>query len=170
MAPIHSSYIVLFDPVRAPLPTILTTTQEYNKGFKHIKQGLSVTPYPDPATIYCQLAISDPGDDMFEDIYLDDLYVLVAELPSNSLANNNRVQVNKRISCHWLLVNHVISGNLGGLLECGVQVKMDGEEVWDDTIEVAISYAGSVGASLWSEINKDRAQVGLAHFFFVEIG
>ena len=57
MAPIHSSYIVPFNPQGAPGPTILTT----------------MTPYPDLANIYRRLAISDPGDDMFEDLYLSDL-------------------------------------------------------------------------------------------------
>jgi hypothetical protein len=33
-----------------------------------------VAPYPDPATIYHQLVIADPGDDMFEDMFLSDMY------------------------------------------------------------------------------------------------
>jgi hypothetical protein len=33
------------------------------------------SPYPDPATIYRRSAISDPEDDMFEDIYLADMWV-----------------------------------------------------------------------------------------------
>jgi hypothetical protein len=36
---------------------------------------------------------------------------------------------------------------------------MDKEEVFDETLEVAIGYAGSVGVSLWSEIKEDRAKV-----------
>jgi hypothetical protein len=74
MAPIHNSYIVPFDPLRTPGPTILTAAQEYNKMFKCLKQGLAVTPYPDLASIYRQSAISNPMDDMFEDLYLVDLY------------------------------------------------------------------------------------------------
>jgi hypothetical protein len=65
---------VPFNPLGALLPTILTAPQNYNKMFKCIKEGLAVTPYPDPATIYHWSVISNPGDDMFEDIYLDDLY------------------------------------------------------------------------------------------------
>jgi hypothetical protein len=45
-------------------------------------------------------------------------------------------------------------------LECGVQVKMDAEEVWDNAVEVAIGYTGSIGTSLWSEIKDDRTRVG----------
>jgi hypothetical protein len=36
---------------------------------------------------------------------------------------------------------------------------MDKEEVFDETLEVAIGYAGSVGTSLWSEITEDRHKV-----------
>jgi hypothetical protein len=73
MPAIPSSYIIPFDPLGNPLGTILTTTQHYNQGFKRIQRGSAVHPYPDPATIYCCLAISDPGDDMFTDIYLSDM-------------------------------------------------------------------------------------------------
>jgi hypothetical protein len=68
-----SSYIVLFDPLGNPLGTILTAAQRYNRGFKRIKRGSAVAPYPDPATIYRWLAIDCPGDDMFEDIYIGDM-------------------------------------------------------------------------------------------------
>ena len=71
----------------------------------------------------------------------------------------HRVQANKRISHHRLLSDSDMLGNLRGLLEHGVQVKMDTEEVMDDTIEVTIGYAGSIGTSLWSETKEDRAQV-----------
>jgi hypothetical protein len=74
MSSIHSSYIMPFDPLGNPLGTILTTTQRYNRGFKRILRGLAVHPYPDPATIYRQSAIADPGDDMFKDVYLGDMY------------------------------------------------------------------------------------------------
>ena len=67
--------------------------------------------------------------------------------------------VNKRISHHRLLLDHTIKGNLRGLLERGVQELMDREEVFDETLEVAVGYAGSVGTSLWSEIKEDRAKV-----------
>jgi hypothetical protein len=36
---------------------------------------------------------------------------------------------------------------------------MDREEVFDETLEVAISYAGSIGTSLRSEIKDDRTKV-----------
>jgi hypothetical protein len=75
MPAIPSSYIVLFNPLGNPLGTILTAAQRYNWGFKRIKRGSAVAPYPDPATIYHQSAISDPGDDMFEDVYMGDLWV-----------------------------------------------------------------------------------------------
>jgi hypothetical protein len=43
---------------------------------------------------------------------------------------------NKWISCHRLLVDTAIKGNLWGLLERGVQELMDREEVFDETLEV----------------------------------
>jgi hypothetical protein len=66
---------------------------------------------------------------------------------------------NKRISHHCLLVETTIKGNLRGLLERGVQDLMDKEEVFDETLEVAVGYASSVGTALWSEIKEDRAKV-----------
>jgi hypothetical protein len=72
---------------------------------------------------------------------------------------NDRVMVNKRISRHCLLVDTAIKGNLQGLLERGVQESMDKEEVFDKTLEVAVSYTGSVGTSLWSKIKEDRHKV-----------
>jgi hypothetical protein len=74
MPAIPNSYIVPFDPLGNPLGTILTATQRYNQGFKCIKRGLSTTPYPDPAIIYRRSAISNPGDNMFTDVYLSDMY------------------------------------------------------------------------------------------------
>jgi hypothetical protein len=74
MPSIPSSYIVPFDPLGNPLGTLLTTAQRYNQGFKRLLRGSAVHPYPDPATIYRRLAISDPGDDMFEDVYLGDMH------------------------------------------------------------------------------------------------
>ena len=73
MPAIPTSYIVPFDPLGNPLGTILTAAQRYNRGFKRIKQGSAVAPYPDPTTIYRQSVICDPVDDMFEDIYLGDM-------------------------------------------------------------------------------------------------
>ena len=66
---------------------------------------------------------------------------------------------NKRISRHRLLMDHMIKGNLCGLLERGVQESPDREEEFDPLLEVAVSYAGSVGTSLWSEIKEDHAKV-----------
>jgi hypothetical protein len=48
-------------------------------------------------------------------------------------------------------------------------VALDSKEVHDEVMEVAISYAGSVGTSLWSEIKEDRVLVSLAQFFFVDL-
>jgi hypothetical protein len=73
MAPSRTSYIIPFDPSGAPGPTILTAAQSFNRDFKRLCRGSAVTPYPDPANIYHHSAISDPGDDMFEDVYLRDL-------------------------------------------------------------------------------------------------
>jgi hypothetical protein len=36
---------------------------------------------------------------------------------------------------------------------------MDKEEAFDETLEVAIGYTGSVGTSLWSEIVEDQNKV-----------
>ena len=74
MPAIPTSYIVLFDPLGNPLGTILTAAQRYNRGFKRIKQGSAVAPYPNPATIYRWSALCDPADDMFEDVYLSDMW------------------------------------------------------------------------------------------------
>ena len=112
MAPICNSYIVPFDPLGAPGPTILTAAQEFNREFKLLKRGSSTNPYPDPANVYRRLALTNPGDDMFDDLYLNDLHVLVAELLGNPANRNNRIKANKRISCHRLMVDPSINGNL----------------------------------------------------------
>jgi hypothetical protein len=158
-ASIHYSYIVPFDPLGAPGPTILTTTQNYNRGFKCLKWGSVMTPYPDLAEVYCWSAIPNPGDDMFEDLWLHDMWVCRLLALCAMLMICHRVQVNKRISHHWLLHDADVLGNLRGLLERGIQVKMDSEEVRDDTVDVAIGYAGAVGTRLWSIMKEDRAQV-----------
>jgi hypothetical protein len=163
MAPIHNSYIVPFDPFGAPGPTVLTTTQGFNRMFKRLRQGSAETPYPDVASIYCQSAISDPGDDMFEDLYLGDMWVCHLLALDAMLTIYGRVQANKRISHHQLLGDPDILGNLRGILEHGVQVKMDAEEVMDDSVKVTISYTGSIRTSLWSKIKQDRTQVGLGY-------
>ena len=36
---------------------------------------------------------------------------------------------------------------------------MDREEVFNETLEVAIGYTGSIGTSLWSELKEDRSKV-----------
>jgi hypothetical protein len=72
---------------------------------------------------------------------------------------NDRVMANKWISRHRLLVDTAIKGTLRGLLERGVQELMDKEELFDETLEVAVGYAGSVGTALWSEIRADRDKV-----------
>jgi hypothetical protein len=70
-----------------------------------------------------------------------------------------RVMANKWISRHHLLVDTAVKGNLRGLLERGVQESMDKEEIFDETLEVAVGYAGSIGTALWSEIRVDRDKV-----------
>jgi hypothetical protein len=72
-----------------------------------------------------------------------------------------RVQANKHISCHWLMDDEAILGNLQGILEHGVQVSMDAEEIRDEGVEISIGFAGSVGTILWSEIKEDHAKVVL---------
>ena len=44
-------------------------------------------------------------------------------------------------------------------MERGVQESPDREEEFDPSLEVAIGYAGSVGTSLWLEIQEDHAKV-----------
>ena len=73
MAPIRTSYIIPFNPQGAPGPTILTAAQSFNRDFKRLCWGSSVTLYPDPVNVYRWSAISDPRDDMFDDLYLGDL-------------------------------------------------------------------------------------------------
>jgi hypothetical protein len=72
---------------------------------------------------------------------------------------NDRVMADKQISRHHLLVDTAVKGNLRGLLERGVQEAMDREEVFDETLEVAVGYAGSMGTALWSKIREDRDKV-----------
>ena len=74
MPAIPNSYIVPFGPLGNPLGTILTVTQCYNRGFKRLRRGSAVSLYPNPANIYRRSAISDPGDDMFTDVYMSDMY------------------------------------------------------------------------------------------------
>ena len=66
---------------------------------------------------------------------------------------------NKWISCHHLLIDHAIKGNLRGLLERGIQESPDREEEFDPSLEVAIGYTSSIRTALWSEIREDRAKV-----------
>jgi hypothetical protein len=112
MPAILSSYIVPFDPLGNPLGTILTAAQRYNRGFKRIKRDSAVAPYPNPATIYCQSAIADPGDDMFEDVYMGDMYSFFFCFRCWLLTMNDRVMANKWISRHSLLVDTTVKGNL----------------------------------------------------------
>jgi hypothetical protein len=155
MPAICNSYIVPFDPLGAPGPTILTTTQGFNKMFKRLRRGSVVSLYPDVSSIYRQSAVSNPGDDMFEDLYLGDMWVCHL-LALGAILIYCRVQANKRISCHRLLDDTNVPENLRGLLKHGVQIKMDAEEVWGNAVEVTIGYAGSIGTSLWSMIKEDR--------------
>jgi hypothetical protein len=70
---IRSSYIVPFDPFGNPGGTILSAAQRYNQAFKRVQRGSSTSPYPDTTLVYGRSAISCPGDDMFEDLYLSDM-------------------------------------------------------------------------------------------------
>jgi hypothetical protein len=40
-----------------------------------------------------------------------------------------------------------------------VQVSMDTEEICDESIEVSIWYAGSMGTALWAKICNDHTKV-----------
>jgi hypothetical protein len=73
MPAIRTSYLVPFDPLGNPGVTILTAAQSFNRDFKRLRRGSAVTPYLDPANIYRRSAITDPGNDMFDDVYLRDL-------------------------------------------------------------------------------------------------
>jgi hypothetical protein len=69
----YSSNIVSFNPLGNPQGTMFTMAQRYNHNFKHIKRGSSVSPYPEVASVYRRSVLSDLEDDMFEDLYLDDM-------------------------------------------------------------------------------------------------
>jgi hypothetical protein len=75
MPAIRLSYIVPFNPLGKPGRTLVMAAQQYNCCYKRLKRGSSVSPYPDPASVYQRSALSDPEDDMFEDLYLDDMFV-----------------------------------------------------------------------------------------------
>jgi hypothetical protein len=70
MPAICSSFIVLFNPLGNLGGTLITAAQWYNHNFKRIKRGLSVSPYPNLATVYQRSVLSNPEDDMFEDLIL----------------------------------------------------------------------------------------------------
>jgi hypothetical protein len=52
---------------------------QYNRHLICQQQGNHMSPYPTVDTVYKQSTTDHPGDDMFEDLFLDDMYV-VAEL------------------------------------------------------------------------------------------
>jgi hypothetical protein len=121
MPAIPNSYIIPFDPLGNPLGTLLTAAQRYNRGFKRIKRGSVMSPYPDPACVYRRSVISDLGDDMFKDVYLGDMWVCRLLAFDAILTIYHRVQANKMISCHRLLVDPSVKGNLRGLLALGAR-------------------------------------------------
>jgi hypothetical protein len=51
-----------------PLKTSIATTI--------ISRGDQVTPYPKVSVVYERSTIDNPGDDVFEDLFLDDLWVV----------------------------------------------------------------------------------------------
>jgi hypothetical protein len=90
------SYIILFNPVGNPLGTRFTATQKFNRNHYRPKRGSRVTPYPEVSVVYERSALDNPGDDMFKDLFLDDLWV--APYPELSWMINIPILVYKPIS------------------------------------------------------------------------
>jgi hypothetical protein len=52
----------------------------YNRHLFRQQRGNHLVPYLEVDTVYAWSATNCPGDNMFADLFLDDMYVLVAEL------------------------------------------------------------------------------------------
>jgi hypothetical protein len=100
------------------------------------------------------------GDDMFKDLYLDDMWVYHLLALCAMLTNTFfRIQSNKQISRHRLAWDHNVPQNLRGLLEHGVQESLDRDKKVEGPdnvlLEGVIGYTGSIGTTLWYKIEED---------------
>ena len=77
---IESSYIVPWDPVGHPMETATYTWSWFKRHHFLHQRDNRFELYPSVNNVYKQSDTDRPGDDMFKDLFMDDLYVLVAEL------------------------------------------------------------------------------------------
>ena len=77
---IKSSYIIPWDPRNHPMETAAHAWSRYNRHNFSQQRDNRFEPYPSVDDVYQQSNTDRPGDDMFEDLFMDDLYVLVPEL------------------------------------------------------------------------------------------
>ena len=135
----------------------------YNQHLFHQQRRNCSVPYPKVDTVYQWSTTNHPGDDMFEDLFLDDMWMCHLLALCAMLTRHHRIQANKGISCYCLARDINVPQNLRGLLECGVQVDLDWDEKVEGTnnilLEAIIRYAGSVRTALWYEIKEDRSKV-----------
>ena len=77
---IRSSYIVLWDPRGHPMETAAYAWSRFNRHHFSQQRNDRFAPYPSVDDVYKRSDTDRPGDDMFEDLFMDDLYVFVLEL------------------------------------------------------------------------------------------
>ena len=71
---IKSSYIVPWDPVGHPMETTTYAWSRYNRHhFSHQRDNRFAL-YPSVDAVYKQSDTNRPGDDMFKDLFMDDLW------------------------------------------------------------------------------------------------
>ena len=93
---IRSSYIVPWDPRGHPMETATYAWSCFNCHHFSQQRNDCFAPYPSVDTVYQRSDTDCPGDDMFEDLFMDDLYVFVAELLLG--CNSSTKTVSKRTS------------------------------------------------------------------------
>ena len=77
---IKSSYIIPWDPRNHPMETAAHAWSRYNRHNFSQQRDNCFKPYLSVDDVYQQSNTDRPGDNMFEDLFMDDLYVLVPEL------------------------------------------------------------------------------------------
>jgi hypothetical protein len=125
--------------------------------------GSRSSPYPTVDIVYQRSATNRVGDNVFQDLFLDDMWVCRLLALCAILTRHLRIQANKWVSRYRLAWDINVLQNLRGLLEHGVQVDLDREENITgnqaEMIEGPLGYASSVGTMLWHEIEEDQSKV-----------
>jgi hypothetical protein len=74
---IQSSYIVPWDLEGWPMETTTHAWSHYNRHLPREEHGVWTNLYPTVNTVYAYSTTNCVGDDMFKDLFLDDMYVVV---------------------------------------------------------------------------------------------